>query len=93
MHGETKNPEASVFYLDAAACVWFENFKSFLRSGAFLRTEFLKPFTTRVHKKPCDFATDEGVLFIEEMKVLFRRYDAAIAEEKTLSVFYGVASS
>ncbi|XP_077551866.1 uncharacterized protein LOC144166122 [Haemaphysalis longicornis] len=79
------------FYLEDAAQTWFENHESSLTNWARFKSEFLKTFTTLVRKERAALLLtrtqhpNEGVMiFVEEMKQLFRRADPEMAEEKKL---------
>lgn len=78
------------FYLEDAARTWFENHEGSLTDWTVFKSEFLKTFATVVRKERAALLLEtrmqhpnEGVvLFAEEMKMLFRRADPEMAEEK-----------
>lgn len=80
------------FYLEDTARTWFENHESSLTNWTLFRSEFLKTFATVVRKERAAVLLEtrtqhpnEGVvIFVEEMKRLFRRADPEMTEEKKL---------
>ncbi|XP_077538644.1 uncharacterized protein LOC144151464 [Haemaphysalis longicornis] len=80
------------FYMEDSARTWFENHESSLTNWAQFKSEFTKTFTTVVRKERAALLLEtrtqhpnEGVLiFVEEMKQLFRRADPEMTEEKKL---------
>ncbi|XP_077532475.1 uncharacterized protein LOC144144858 [Haemaphysalis longicornis] len=80
------------FYLEDAARTWFETHESSLTDWIHFKREFLKTFTTVVKKERAALLLEtrtehpnEGVvIFVEEMKQLFRRADPEMTEEKKL---------
>ncbi|XP_077535994.1 uncharacterized protein LOC144148314 [Haemaphysalis longicornis] len=80
------------FYLEDPARTWFENHESSLTNWAQFNSEFTKTFTTVVRKERAALLLEtrtqhpnEGVvIFVEEMKQLFRRAYPEMTEEKKL---------
>ena len=80
------------FYLEDSARTWFENHESSLTTWALFKSEFLNTFTSVVRKERAELLLEtrtqhpnEGVvIFVEEMKKLFRRADPQMTEEKKL---------
>lgn len=80
------------FYLADSAQTWFENHESTLGSWQEFKRKFLMTFTTVVRKERAEAMLqtrmqhpNEGVVvFVEEMKRLFKRADPEMSEEKKL---------
>ena len=80
------------FYLEDSARTWFENHESCLTTWTLFKSEFLNTFTSVVRKERAELLLEtrtqhpnEGVvIFVEEMKKLFRRADPQMTEEKKL---------
>ncbi|XP_077550722.1 uncharacterized protein LOC144163947 [Haemaphysalis longicornis] len=78
------------FYLEDTARTWFENRESFLTNWTLFKSEFLKTFATVVRKERAallletrtQHPNEEVMIFVEEMKMLFRRADPKMTEEK-----------
>ncbi|XP_077548814.1 uncharacterized protein LOC144162224 [Haemaphysalis longicornis] len=78
------------FYLEDSARVWFQNHETSLTSWSMFETDFLKTFTTFVRKEHAELLlqtriqhpNESVVVFVEELKMLFRRAHPAMAEEK-----------
>ncbi|XP_077543889.1 uncharacterized protein LOC144155977 [Haemaphysalis longicornis] len=86
------------FYLEDAVRTWFENHESSLTDWTLFKREFLKTFATVVRKERAPFLLEtrtqhpnEGVvIFVEEMKRLFRRADPEMTEEKLRFLLRGI---
>ncbi|XP_077550678.1 uncharacterized protein LOC144163880 [Haemaphysalis longicornis] len=80
------------FYCEDAARTWFENHESALTDWTQFKSEFLKTFTTMVRQERAAILLETRtqhpnkgiVIFVEEMKRLFRRADPGMTEEKKL---------
>ncbi|XP_077558020.1 uncharacterized protein LOC144173494 [Haemaphysalis longicornis] len=89
---DAETPRQLFFYLEDSARIWFENNEASLESWNDFRTQFLATFTTVVRKERAEVLLqtltqhrNEGiVVFVEEMKRLFRHADPCMAEEKKL---------
>lgn len=80
------------FYLEDSARIWFENHERTLTTWELFKTELSQTFTTLVRKERAEqllqtrtqYPNESVLVFVEDMKRLFRRTDPGMTEEKKL---------
>lgn len=82
------------FALDGPAKTWFENHEASLTTWEAFKTDFLRTFTNMLRKERAEILLQSRIqkpnetvpVYVEEMKLLIRRVDPNMAEEKQVGL-------